>query len=818
MTRGSLIAGLGWRFMRGRRLLYSSLTVAVATAFLVATYMSLHALSPTTAQRVEQQLGRYGASVDLGGIVPDVQPGRRAPLDRLAAAADRAGLPDLDVELASIDVQATVPGSPRVFYTERDWTAEPLPGRYALSRGHWPSRPGEVTLTNPSALGVEALGELEVFSGRDTFVVVGLAADRYGVFPQVLAAPGTWATLDPSLARDFSATLATPRVYSSTTDTLRMARFVNAAVGHRSRLGIADAAARVETASSLARTAEAVWFERLPAAYRVPAVLLPLLAVLLMIALDDAWLRSRLLALTDAGVARLPAVYALMAAVLATAVVAAAVGAAVGGLTGLAARPLLSAVHPLPLSPLVAPVVPMLSAVGVMLAGWLGALAAMLFGRFERRGRSAMLGTRARRWRDIRRAAALTSACVAIVLAADLRTAAETMVLAACVASAAVLLAPDLVGWAAARLREPNYAALLAKRQLAADQRRATLVVAVMAVSLGLPLGFLTLLDTTLATEQSARVPDVAEGQLYLSGVGGFLHPPSRDVERIVARRLGPAPVAIGYLGSSNGETRVTVPALDDAFVLVVDDPAGAGALVGRRLTAAERRALLGGGLLAWDAPARTQRLVVTHGRRVVRRAPLSSHPVPAPSAAWARGTRGVMLASTARALRFPLTRAATLYDGIGAEQADQARRAVADAGLDGHQVTVHEEPSPVVPRPAQAAAAIALALLVLCIGLSVARAQVAALDRYLRALLAIGIPPSWPRRVLLAQQAAALGLGTALALVVALPPVLAAAWRVPDVVLSIPWTSLVVVIATVHGSMAVVTVVAARSLRAARA
>jgi hypothetical protein len=44
---------------------------------------------------------------------------------------------------------------------------------------------------------------------------------------------------------------------------------------------------------------------------------------------------------------------------------------------------------------------------------------------------------------------------------------------------------------------------------------------------------------------------------------------------------------------------------------------------------------------------------------------------------------------------------------------------------------------------------------------------------------------------------------------------VFAAAWLVPDVILSIPWTWLVVVIGTVYGSMVLVTLVAARSLRA---
>lgn len=823
MTRRALTVALARRFMRGRRLLYSSLVVGVATAFLAASYMTLRALSPTAAQRVEQQLGRYSSSVDLGGLLPGVEPGRQPPLGRLRAAAERVGLSGIAVELHSPDVvQLAAPSAPRVAYAERDWRAEPLPRRYALIQGRWPSRPGEVTVTNPRELGVGALGELKLFSGRDSFDVVGFAEDRYGVFPQLLGAPGTWATLDPRLVRDFPTALATVRIYSSTTDEQQVARFALAAAGGRSddsRQTIGEVAQGVETPATLARTAEAVWFERLPSAYRVPAVLLPLLAVLLMVALNDRWLRRRLLALTDAGVPRPQAAHALMAAVLASAVVAVMVGSAAGCLLALAARPLLSAAHPLPLSPPVLPVAPTLNSIAVVLVGWLGAAAAVRFGSFERRERSARLRRRSRRWRDARQLAALAAACAAILRGAELRTASETMTVAALVAVAILLVTPELVGWSVARLRERGSVAVLAKRQLAADRRRATLVVAVMAASLGLPLGFLTLLDTTLATEQSERLPEVGRHQIHLSGSGGVLQPPSRDVRRVVARELGsgPTPVTIGYLGSRDGSRRVTAPGLDDTFVLAVDDLAAAETLLERPLSSTERTALAGGGLLAWDAPQATQRLALTTGRddRLIKEVDVPSRPLPRPRLDWPAGTQGLMLSATARALGLPFSPGATFYSGLTDDQVAQARRAVAAAGLDPEQVTVYEEPPAVVPRAAQAAAAIALAVLVIGIGLAVARAQVAALQRYLGTLLAVGIAPGWPRRVLLAQQAAALGLSTALALVIAVPPVIAAAWLVPDVVLRIPWTWLGAVIATVYGSMLLVTLVAARSLRA---
>jgi hypothetical protein len=810
----SLVVDLGRRFVRGRQLPYSALTVGVAAAFLVTAYMTLHALSLTTAQRVEQSLGRFSSSIDLGGVVADIKPGRHTPVDRLTDAAERAGVPDIDIELNSFDVQTVRNGS-RAFYAERDWTAAPFPARYALTAGRWPERAGEVALTNPHELGVDALGKLEVFSGRASFDVVGFAGDRYGVFPQLLAAPGTWATLDRRLEQDFPAALATPRIYSSTLDPRRMARIALAVSGRRSD-DLAATAPKGETRATLARNADAVWFQRLPAAYRVPAVLLPLLAVLLMIGLNDRWLRARMLVLTDAGVPRPAAAYGLMAAVAAVALVAVGAGTALGWLLALAARPALAAVHPLPLSPPVIPVMPALNVLAMLFVGWLAALAAVCFGSFERRERTAGLRGRSRRWRDVRQLAALSAAGVAVVLTTQLRTAAETMVLAAFVAVAAVLVTPELVGWTAARLRESSYVELLAKRQLIADRRRGTLVAAILTVSLGLPLGFLTLLDTTLATEQSERLPEVGQGQLYLSSVGGLLTPPSRGVHQIVTDELGTNadPVRLGYLASRDGSRLVTASGLDGTFILTVDDVADAAALLGHPLSPAESATLLDGGLLAWDASARAQRLTVTDGADASGTLDVASRATPRPHAGWTQGIQGLTLASTARARHLPHSHGGTFYSGLADEQAVRARRAVVAAGFDGEQVTIYEKPAAVVPRAAQAAAAIGLAALVIGIGLAVARAQVAALRRYLGALLAIGVPPTWPRRVLLTQLAVIVGVGTALALVVALPPVVAAAWLVPDVVLSVPWTSLAAVVATVYASMALVTVFAARSLR----
>jgi hypothetical protein len=139
----------------------------------------------------------------------------------------------------------------------------------------------------------------------------------------------------------------------------------------------------------------------------------------------------------------------------------------------------------------------------------------------------------------------------------------------------------------------------------------------------------------------------------------------------------------------------------------------------------------------------------------------------------------------------------------------------IADAGLDTEQLTAYARPDPVVPAVAQLAAALALVLLVTAVAVSIARAQVVALRRYLSTLLAIGISPAWTRRVLLTQQGLALGLATVLGMLIAVPPVVAAAIFVPDVQLSVPETSLAGLLLCVYAAAFGVTLMAARFIHA---
>ena len=194
--------------------------------------------------------------------------------------------------------------------------------------------------------------------------------------------------------------------------------------------------------------------------------------------------------------------------------------------------------------------------------------------------------------------------------------------------------------------------------------------------------------------------------------------------------------------------------------------------------------------------------------------APLAIARTSAPTVSWRAGTSGILLTRTARRLRLPVSTGAVLFAGISDPQAAAVRSAVLAAGLDPEQVLVYEPPRPAAPPLALSMAAVGLALLTLLISLTVAQGQATVLRGYLGTLIAIGIPTGWARQVLMIEHAVVVSVGTALASVVAIPPVLVAVWRLPGFVLSVPWLQLVAVVGTVYLAGLLALLAASRRLR----
>lgn len=172
------------------------------------------------------------------------------------------------------------------------------------------------------------------------------------------------------------------------------------------------------------------------------------------------------------------------------------------------------------------------------------------------------------------------------------------------------------------------------------------------------------------------------------------------------------------------------------------------------------------------------------------------------------------MLAATAERLGLPVSDEGLLFTGVPDTEAQATRQAVLDAGLDPSQVQNYERSELLVPQALFAGAA-GLMLVVLLGSIALSRAQVVTMRRCLGSLIAVGLSPGWARQVVVAQNVFLLAVSTILALVMAIPPVVITAWRMPDFVLSLPRPAMGMAIAACSLAVLLATRLACRQLPA---
>ena len=195
--------------------------------------------------------------------------------------------------------------------------------------------------------------------------------------------------------------------------------------------------------------------------------------------------------------------------------------------------------------------------------------------------------------------------------------------------------------------------------------------------------------------------------------------------------------------------------------------------------------------------------------------APLPATTVAASSVAWRVGTAGVMLTVTARRLDLPLSTGATLYAGLTSQQARALQRAVGRAGLDARTIQIYEGLPSVVPPAALVTTAVALAIVALLATFAAARAQARVLRGYLGRLISIGVPLKWARQVLLYQQGVVLAAATLLGAFIAITPLLLAEIRIDALVLSVPWTQVVILLVSIYVAAALAALHSSRAISA---
>ncbi|MEU8332226.1 hypothetical protein [Micromonospora sp. NPDC048839] len=791
-------------------------------------FVTLKAFTLSGEQVAERDLGRFSHSAELSGLT-SIKPGEGEIDADLRKAVSETGATDVMVAYTSIDVRPSMVDPPHVVFFEAEWANQPFAGRYNLEAGTWPTRPGEVVVTRSPDLAPVIGAAMPVLAGGEQFKVVGIAEDRYARFSSFLAAPGTWAAMRPELLAAFPSMEASAAVYWGRGDRYHVTAAISARLAAREG---ADEASVVEAVAAKTRSAqeimgepEASWIDRVPAAYLAPSLTVPLLAVLLVFALNDRRFRRTLLTLISVGVRPSQAVVSVALAACTSAIFAALAGVVFGLALGVGARQIVQRFWDQPISPMAFPVDPALRVILMTLLGTaFSAVALRTALRAKRQATKTDLATGKRRGtirmrtRDLRHVAAIVAGCGAVLQSARLASSADAMTLAATMTVAVLLVAPDMVGWALRRLPRRGPRSRLGRQQLLNDKRRATIAVLVFATGLGVPLGFLTLLDTMLVTADAGIYPDVAPGQIAVAGRGGFLKPPPEAVVAAANKDL-PADQPVTQLRYAySDDTSVSLAESSWGFIMAIDTPDQLGSLMNRRLSTAEAATLQRGGLLVWEEPRQPTYhvLIQKEGEAARRSDPIPVTAAPLNSVAWKQSIVGVLLTSTAQRQRLPLSAGALFYTGVSADQAAAARDNVLAAGLDPTNVMIYEDPRSAVAPAAFYAGAAGLLLLLLLTSIAVARTQVASLRSYLGTLITIGLTPKWAKQVLVLQQLSILGLSVVLALTIAVPPVIVSAWKLSGFVFSIPWSWLTAVTVAFIAAAIISTLFSTSRLRAA--
>ncbi|MEV5437128.1 hypothetical protein AB0K80_14035 [Streptomyces sp. NPDC052682] len=822
---------LARRLARSRTLARSVALVFVAALLVMAMFVTLRTLSLSGEQVADHELGRYAAKVGYGSGV-SLRPGDDTFVADLRSRARKAGAADAQVVLSATDVQLNTTPARNVTALETDWTARPYPERYRLLSGRWPSRPGEVAVTEPHDVDTPVGRTLTVL-GDVRLQVVGTVDDRAADSTNLLLGPGTWAALDPALSEGFPVLAAQMDLLWSGERPKAVAdAFLGAArTWARGQDGNADAAAlsrngrpavlaTLVTRDQLAARPQKTWIEKTPAGYTVPSLLVPTAAVALVYGLNGRRFRRTTAAMESVGVSRTAAAAGPGLAALAWSLAAAVCGTVAGVAVGLGARLLISQLRDRPAGPVDDLATPALRLLAVILVTGLAASA--LLARTRRDGSASPRGeddhapraarTSSRRVRDARHLLAVAAWCATVVYATRIDSPAQAMVLTGIVIVAVLLIIPEVFAGLLRLLPEAGPRRRLVRRQLAADRGRACAALAVLTVLLGASLGYLTLLDTLIRTAEKQAYPAVLPGQVLLAGHQSDTFPPGKALLSTVDRSGvldGRPRTEVRYLMAGDpDDPRMAGREGYDGSLLAADTVRDVERLTGRRLDPTQRSVLRDGGLLVWahvaDAPtgghART-RLVVRQGDKALSRtAELPAAALEVAPAEWRTGSDGIMLRATAAALRLPVqAHGPVMVTGVSDATARALQQAVVDAGLDAGAVLIHVPPDDPVPPAALLATAVGLVVLALAAVLAATRSQTRVLRRYLARLIAVGIPPRWARQVLLCQHAALIAVSTLLGLVIAVVPSVVLAARISGFVLSVPWWQLGVLAAAIY-------------------
>ncbi|MGV8965968.1 MAG: hypothetical protein ACOH2F_06780 [Cellulomonas sp.] len=811
-----LDVGLWWRlgrkFLRTRSVRRSAGVVGGLVAALMATYVVLHGFALSAEQKVERNLGRFDASVSLVGIpVRDDD----TMVTEARDAALSAGASDVVALLETYDMRPSIADAPFVAYREGPWQDGLFPDRYALVDGRWPTAPGEVVLTEHLIPFVSG-DRLSVLSGAVDLRVVGTVRDGYGRrLAQILAGPGTWASLDWA-----SLNAKQPRI--STAGTVLWAGNVTAGVldaiapvvlqqaGPDGQPWVLPAGVNQALRAGLTTRPEMLAapargpIDLYPLVFTVPSLLLPALGALVALGVNNRRVRRSVGILRAVGLRSRDAAMGRLTASLAALAVAALGGVLAGGVLGLLARPVAQIFMGQPLSPVPDLLVP---ALRLMAAVAVAALVGCLVVAANLRTVSARLLTIAlpspRVISFTRQVLAAITATVLIWQAANVTTLFGSMPMVATTTVLVLLLTPPVVQRVVAWLPGDDAQRRLARRQMRFDHTRVVVAVTIIVATLGPALAMLVLVQSALTSQARAETSLAPQGQAIITSGNRYLSPPDGVVAIVTGAARSPQPsIQLWSPGTQKRTTTMTSDGL--GAVYAVDTVAEIQRLCQQTLSNDQLTQLASGSLLRifgprgdapqplWSADATTGAASPT---RLLRTIDADCDPT------WQRSVSGLILSATIRNLGLDMTPADVVLTDLPSDSSARIKGALIKEKYDTAYVSTYNPVVIAVP-PEVLTVIVAMWLFGGIAIFASSRAQAGALRRYTAGLIAIGVPTRWARGVLTRQTVTTTLLGFVLAAVVATIPLLIAGIQVPTETLVIPWIT--------GGSLFVVAVVLA--------
>ncbi|MFT4287400.1 hypothetical protein [Nocardioides sp.] len=803
------------RFARDRTGWQACWPVAATSLCLVWLYCALTALTLNATQIRDRDFGPYDYHGGFGVVA--ASPGR-ASLEPIEAALADVGVSRSFVFLSIQNL--TVGLDTHAVALEGRWNAEPLPDRYRLVAGRWPTGPREVAIAGETAA---IPGSTRQALGGDLQLdVVGEVEDLFPARhrPTYLLGPGTWESLDPAVVERYQLTEADPVVLWSGPPV----GVVAAGLGNTLAALGADrqSPARLErqfrrsvlTADEASAAVPRSWIELVPAGYTLPSFITPVLATALVGSLRRPSLRRRAELLIRLGVTPRPAQAGLIAALALPLLIAALGGCGVGILIFTATKPLLARVadHPLALDLDVLPVTARIL-LGVLVAvsilpllvfrtpsvGGAGQIAATA-------NTTADAGASTRRLTinltDVRQVAAVAMAAGALWCLRLVDDGIAAMWLSGACLVLIMLLSAELLAASRRLLAGHGARGRLAGRLITTQWVRSCFTVAALSALMGGAVGFVVLLAMLRAAVADDARPEVLPGQLMLVDRQVDFLPPSQstraavvnttlasatdiDVRVLTDFRPGGPSGHFANVAGASGEI-FTVPSVEDVETLL-----------GRSLPGAAATALSAGGVLVLaddDGPPQSYPITVTDTER---RAMVPGVALHRPALDWLSSAGGLMLTTGADALKLPMQEGPHLYAGLSEQQVATARRELVAAGVDPRTVLVFSDPRPPLTPAALVATTIGLTALAALVLVAATGSGVATLRRQFGRLLAIGLPPRWGRSVLLIQHATLMLAGTAGALLTALVPLwIFSRTAGGQYVLQVPWAQVSALIA----------------------